>query len=255
MSSDDVGLKDVGQQQQSNKKNNNIFNPSTTRTDKLSSWRSHIDLSIKRSRKIRGSNYVQIATTASNGEPRCRTVVFRGFQEFPNDHPISVTAAISESDSTSCVMKMITDNRSNKVSEVKAASNNNSTAEIVWWFPKSSEQYRIRGKLLFVGNGQFELDNDESLMNARKQQWGNLRDAAREQFFWNEPGAAFEGEPNVPAGGRDKEGALIPAPDTFLLMFLLPERVDYLCLTDNYHQVDELAADKKTSWEMKRVNP
>lgn len=226
-----VGLKDIGQQADD-----------SNRITDLSSWKHRIDISIAKSRKIRGSNYVQIATV-SNGDPRCRTVVFRGFQELPPDHPTAVTC-----DGMSCAMKMITDNRSNKVSE----ASENSAVELVWWFPKSSEQYRVRGRLLFVGNGQFELDKDDVLSSARKQQWGNLRDQAREQFFWRDPGAAYEGEPQVPAGGRDEEGKLLPAPDSFLLMFLIPNRVDYLRLTDNYHQIDEVVDDK---WIMKRVNP
>ena len=42
-------------------------------------WRERITDSIARSRKIRGGNYVQLATVDANNAPRCRTVVFRGF--------------------------------------------------------------------------------------------------------------------------------------------------------------------------------
>lgn len=98
-----------------------------------SSWKQFIDVSIAKSRKIRGSNFVQIATVdETTMEPRCRTVVFRGFQNLPSEHPMARTM----DDGASCVLKMITDKRSNKVRE-------STDCEMVWWFSKSSEQYRI----------------------------------------------------------------------------------------------------------------
>jgi len=223
-SSSSFGLSDLGEK---------------TGNEDLTSWRSRIDLSIAKSRKIRGGNYVQIATVDSEtNEPRCRTVVFRGFQEV--DESI-------DCDDKPCVMKMITDNRSNKVSEASS----DAACEMVWWFAKSSEQYRIRGQLKFVGGkGQFELD--EQLSSVRKQQWGNLSDMAREQFFWKEPGVPYSGESTVPTGGRDEEGKVLPPPDSFLLMLLFPTRVDYLRLGDNFRQVDEI---KDGAWTLERVNP
>ena len=233
MSSDSTGLTNIGQSSPGHTSDND--------TD-IISWKARIDGSIAKSRKVRGSNFVQISTV-SNGEPRCRTVVFRGFQKLPSGHPIAV-----ECDDMSCVMKMITDNRSNKVSEASAKS----SVEMVWWFPKTSEQYRIRGELCFVGGGAFESDEDQVLSTSRKEQWGNLSDPAREQFFWQEPGIGYSGESKVPAGGRDEEGNLIGAPNSFLLMFLLPRYIDYLRLGDNYRQIDELV-DKE--WVRTRVNP
>ena len=82
------------------------------------SWRSLLEVSMARSRKIRGSNYVQISTATKDGEPRCRTVVFRGFlnnKNLPEDHPMSASGNV---DGKPCVMKMCTDLRSNKVAEV-----------------------------------------------------------------------------------------------------------------------------------------
>ena len=40
---------------------------------------SLLNVSIKHSRKVRGGNYVQLATADNKGNPACRTVVFRGF--------------------------------------------------------------------------------------------------------------------------------------------------------------------------------
>uniref|UniRef100_A0A7S1CWE6 Pyridoxamine 5'-phosphate oxidase Alr4036 family FMN-binding domain-containing protein n=1 Tax=Cyclophora tenuis TaxID=216820 RepID=A0A7S1CWE6_CYCTE len=239
-SADGVGLTDIGTHA-----DNNQEKPVSTSPNR--SWKSRIDESIARSRKIRGANYVQLSTVSADGEPRCRTVVFRGFQRLPSDHPQAIECGDSQS-TTSCVMKMITDNRSNKVSEASQQF----TAELVWWFAKSKEQYRIRGKLCFVGGGQFEHDGDKVLASARKEQWGSLSDPAREQFFWQEPGIPYTGESTVPPGGRDANGVLLEPPETFLLLFLLPARSDYLRLTDNYRQIDEFIDG---TWKAQRINP
>ena len=202
------------------------------------SWRERIDVSIAKSRKIRGGNYVQIATVDADGHPRCRTVVFRGFSVFSH---------------SPYAMKMITDSRSEKVSQIAASPQ----CEMVWWFSQSSEQYRITGKLQLV-SGE---DTNEELLAARKQQWGNLSDPAREQFYWKQPGVTYEGTPDVPAGGRDEDGKVLPPPDTFLLMLLHPVSVKYLRLTDNMALLDEAASSSgictsDDNWHPpKRVNP
>jgi len=84
------------------------------------SWRSLLEVSIAKSRKIRGSNYVQISTVNKEGEPRCRTVVFRGFLNggnLPEDHAMSPQNG-GDFDGKPVVMKMCTDLRSKKVGEV-----------------------------------------------------------------------------------------------------------------------------------------
>ena len=60
--------------------------------------------SIARSRKVRGGNYVQMATVDAENRPHNRTVVFRGFQVDENGKE---------------AFKMITDARSQKVEQVK----------------------------------------------------------------------------------------------------------------------------------------
>lgn len=212
------------------------------------SWREMLEISSAKSRKIRGSNFVQIATVDSEtNQPKCRTVVFRGFVKLPEGH-----SCFSSCDDLSCIMKMITDSRSRKVVEVMGHPNK--AAELVWWFSKSSEQYRVSGELLFVGSGQFPLDQDRDLLIARKEQWGNLSDSAREGFLTEPtPGGAYSGTFQVQAGGRDEEGNVLPPPDNFLLMLLMPKSVNYLRLTDNYSQVDERSTTG--DWSSSRVNP
>ena len=294
-----AGLSDIGKSS-SNTYNNNNGDDSTM----IRNWKERIDISIAKSRKIRGSNFVQISTiNYETMEPRCRTVVFRGFLK---DVPFSAVQDVlgsSDSDSSSsrgdnddkteasygdCVMKMITDNRSNKVQELAMFHNNNignemttkqkksgNTAEMVWWFPKPNEQYRVRGRLQFIGGngplhsycnkdakkeeGEEEDDKHTNYFLAeRKQQWGNLSDMAREQFYWSNPGIDFISESEqakgVPAGGRDNEGKILPVPDTFLLMLLYPTSVNYLKLGDNYSQVSQWESNE-CQWKSVRVNP
>mmetsp|Transcript_8584 Transcript_8584/g.13163 ORF Transcript_8584/g.13163 Transcript_8584/m.13163 type:complete len:307 (+) Transcript_8584:82-1002(+) len=245
-SASNAGISDIGE--------NGITEKDAKQDDEsLQSWRSKIEISIAKSRKVRGGNYVQIATIdPATNEPRCRTVVFRGFQDIPPES----SAKRIVCDHKSCIMKMITDTRSNKVAETTSNGSNNGAAEMVWWFSKSSEQYRIRGNLIFVGGGQFEFDQDPFMKKARKEQWGNLSDMAREQFFWTDPGIDYSGESTVPTGGRDENGKVVPVPDTFLLMLLLPKHVDYLRLGDNFRQIDELSSSSEgEEWSQNRVNP
>ena len=270
---DQQGLTDIGKKDSSNNSNNSD----------MKTWKERIDISIAKSRKIRGSNYVQISTIDyETMEPRCRTVVFRGFMK---DLPFGAVEEVllggkkgeesmqsSPSEKyTDCVMKMITDLRSNKVAEVGSfeamGKKNGNTVEMVWWFPKSSEQYRIRGKLQFIGNGGPLSNNNDAtsynndyLVAERKQQWGNLSDMAREQFYWDTPGVPYcteKGhEQGVPPGGRDEDGKVLPVPDSFLLMLLYPTKIDYLKLGENYKQIDEwIWEEHESQWEQVRMNP
>lgn len=251
---DSIGLTEIGAQ--ANQSQGDKEQSSTMSTEGISSWREKIEISIAKSRKIRGGNYVQIATVdPTTLEPRCRTVVFRGFMKNQ-----STTEDIKQTTPSSLptIMKMITDKRSNKFAEVTNTDLSNertsNTAEMVWWFAKSSEQYRIRGQLKFVG----EDEDDKDLLIARKEQWGNLSDMAREQFYWTDPGLTFNDNESVeslnqsPTGGRDENGKVLPPPENFLLMLLYPKRIDYLRLTDNFRQIDD---KKGNDWESCRVNP
>lgn len=195
------------------------------------SWRRRLESSIGKCRKIRSSNYVQIATVTEDGEPRCRTVVFRGFlRTLPSMHPMG--GASSYCDDKPCVMKMCTDLRSQKVREIS----HRPIGELVWWFPKTSEQYRIRGTVTLVGGDE---NDDSSLWIARKELWRNLSDPARESFLDDDSNVAGHC-----GGGRDENGKVVPPPNNFLLMLLEPKHVDYLLLGPNqYRQIDQLPAD------------
>ena len=149
------GLSDIGQNTNNTKRSSNNSDDNNYQLN----WKERIDISIAKSRKIRGSNFVQISTIDyETMEPRCRTVVFRGFlKDVPNsavdsvlssvvkkedDDTTAIEAASAEDGNkgddlyTDCVMKMITDTRSNKVKELGAYHNeweSGNTAEMVWW--------------------------------------------------------------------------------------------------------------------------
>jgi len=219
-----------------------------------------------KTRKIRGSNYVQLATVDANGEPRCRTVVFRGFLNHSNHHNnnTSTPSLYNVCDGKPCIMKMCTDSRSQKVQETAQQP----MAELVWWFPKTSEQYRIRGQVIMVdsnGGDGGSPEDQKTLQIARKEMWGNLSDPARESFLDT---TVVPGEPtktasttmptssDIPKGGRDDDGNVVqPPPDNFLLLLLNPKYVDYLCLTgDQYRQIDT-RDDHTQEWSQQSVNP
>jgi pyridoxamine 5'-phosphate oxidase len=223
------------------------------------SWREYLEISIAKTRKIRGSNYVQIATVdSSTNEPRCRTVVFRGFLNVPTTNTTRLDASTSflvnpiTNQSLSCIMKMCTDLRSEKVHQT-------GPTEVVWWFPKTSEQYRIRGTMILIGNDN-STEQDRDLIIARKEMWGSLTDASRESFLATQcPGDIYSNETNTVAieqdrryGGRDANDKVIqPPPNTFLLMLVIPSRCDYLNLSNMFRQIDTLSNGK---WQAQRVN-
>lgn len=206
----------------------------------LPSWLERIAKSITKSRRIKGGNYVQIATVDSAGLPHCRTVVHRGFLK---------------GTSRGTLLKMITDARSDKVSQIHATGGH---CEMVWWFSESSEQYRIRGSLLLGGEGAPE---ESEFAAPRLEAWRGLSDPAREQFFWPAPGPFDPSTPPAPPGGRDEQGAILPPPPNFLLMLLVPTQVKYLRLRDNLAILDVREGDvlekagANEVWAVSRINP
>ena len=86
---------------------------------------------------MKGGNYVQLATVDSSGAPAVRTVVCRGFVDIGNGGGCSGA------------IKMITNALSAKVGHITGANPN---CEVLWWFPATSEQYRIGGEVVLVGS-------------------------------------------------------------------------------------------------------
>lgn len=241
----------------------------------VTSWRSLLETSISESHSKNniGWNYIQISTI-EKGEPRCRTVGFRGFLGEGINNNVAHDGYVSMCDGLACTIKMCTDSRSKKVVDTSLLM-----AEMVWWFPERNEQYRIRGHLRFIGsNGRLKHDsneNDEITSQiekaARKEAWEDIGDQVRTFFFQKSlPGMEFQEESDVRHQKEDDTGegkdvhdggsgsdGVPPPPENFLLMLLDPTNVDYLRLykTSQYRQIDSRTQLPPYTWTSRRVNP
>lgn len=200
--------------------------------DALQPWLVRIRSAIAMSRQLPGGNFVQVATVDADGLPHCRTMVFRGF------------LAVEERGGRQA-LQLITDSRSEKVAHMGC----NPACELVWWLSASSEQYRVAGEFEAAGP-----EAEGELQAARQAMWLKLSDAAREQYWWELPGAKYVPQHHLPKGGRDESGEVLPPPDCFLLLLLWPRDVKYLRLTDTLSVVDRLDAESGR-WISTRVNP
>ncbi|CAG9463908.1 unnamed protein product [Pedinophyceae sp. YPF-701] len=171
--------------------------------------------------------FVSLATVR-DGKPRCRTVVFRGFLE----HSDTVT--------------FVTDARSAKVEDVRS----NDSVEMCWYFAGTREQYRLHGTCKIVDSAE----QDAALAGARQKAWMNMSDDARTQFAWPAPGTR-----------RDDSGAFvvergevhIDKPlDTFCLMLMDVQEVDYVALFENKRKVFRREiGELGKGWREEDVNP
>lgn len=187
-------------------------------------WRIPLSGALHRNRSLPYARYFQLATVSPDGYPANRTVVFRGF--FDNK------------------LKMITDIRSQKVTQI----NYHSGAEICWYFPKTREQFRLRGQLILIGS-----DYPKSpLKHERKTIWQDLSDAARVQFTWPTPG-----ERRI----DDDSAFSQPTPDpeypiaNFCLLLLEPEQVEHLELRGNPQNRWRYTQGCDREWIKQAINP
>lgn len=199
-------------------------------------WTKRLENSIEITKRNRGWNYVQFATCGPDMKPANRTVVFRGFKK--------------------CVgtkrrcLKFVTDSRSEKVQHLKS----NPFCEVTWWFPESSEQYRISGEVQIVS----EDEKDEELINLRIKQWKEMSNHGRMAFYYPAGNQIVESSddellnPKAPQGGRDGKGNILPPPETFLILLLWTDTVKYLNLNDNFAQLDK---HSDTDWNCFRITP
>ena len=209
---------------------------------RLFSWHTALSRAIETSRSVRGGNYVQLATVDLKGTPRCRTVVQRGF--------------IDHHEKNRQMFKFITDSRSDKVDQIK----HRPLGEMVWWFLKTEEQFRISGHIILVD----ELETNVKLKNARIQTWEELRDTAREQFYLPSPGVPLNeslpdtSSSNSSSGSSSSSSSssdtvesisMVTPPCTFLLLLLDAKKVDYLNLKDNTRYIfTKNETNEKEEW-------
>ena len=192
----------------------------------LPPWRSLLSSAIHRNRSKPYSRYFQLATVNSEGYPRNRTLVFRGFVE---DERSS--------------LKMITDLRSGKIQDIEQQT----IGEICWYFTKTREQFRIQGNLCLVT----AQERDSDLLKIRKETWQNISDAARSQFAWPDPGELAAEKSAFDVGLLDPNLIL----DNFCLLLLIPQKVDHLQLRESPQKRCIYTLQVDRNWLTQPVNP
>jgi pyridoxamine 5'-phosphate oxidase len=191
----------------------------------LPPWRTPLARALHRNRSLPNARYLQLATIDLQGYPANRTVVFRGWH-----NPYSE-------------LQFVTDVRSAKIAQIL----HHPQAEACWYFPKTREQFRIRGHLKLIDRTSLS----DNLADCRQQAWQQLSLKARPQFFWPTPGQPRDEEALFAA---DESLDLTIPPDNFGLLLLVPQRVDHLELKGEPQNrwLYELLDDH---WSMIAINP
>ncbi|MEE3718279.1 Npun_F5749 family FMN-dependent PPOX-type flavoprotein [Tumidithrix elongata RA019] len=194
----------------------------------LAPWRSLLDRNLDLHQNQPEARFLQLATIDLDGYPANRTVVFRGFLPDTNH------------------LKFVCDRRSPKIQQIAL----NPLAEACWYFPKTREQFRLRGKLRAIDHA-----SKSDLQTARQIAWQELSDAGRVQFGW-----PHSRQPRV-----SDPAAFLPLPpspetplDTFCLLLLDPIQIDRLELYGEPQNrsiyVCEIR-DRQQVWSVQAVNP
>ena len=191
--------------------------------DYLPSWRKQLQRALHKNRSQIFSRYFQLATISEQGYPTKRTVVLRGF--------------LNE---TNCI-QIVTDTRSEKFTHLQ----NNPQAEICWYFAKTREQFRIRGKIDLV------TQDNEQLNKFREEAWQKLSNNIKEQFLWPHPGKPLKDNLPPVASSFHKEKPL----SNFCLLLFNPERVDHLELRGIPQNRCLYSLNSENQWLIDEVNP
>ena len=179
-------------------------------------WLQQLKRAIRKNRRDAHNRYLQFATLGLDGKPRVRMVVFRGF-------------SLSE-----VSFFIITDARSEKVKELAYCPD----VEVSWYFTHTREQFRLQCSTVIHSRGADVESHYDAL-------WKGLSDAAKEQFFWPEPG--------LPSGeGYSLEITAHP-PETFVAIECRPLRVDHLVLAKTQQRM--LSDLTESGWTQVSVNP
>lgn len=189
-------------------------------------WRSPLTRALHRNRSQPHSRYLQLATITLEGLPANRTVVFRGFWK-DTDY-----------------LQFVTDSRSEKIIHIQQQP----FAEVCWYFTKTREQFRLAGKLILIT----AACKEQTLQSARQAAWQKLSDSARLQFTWPFPGKTRKDRKEAFAANQPSEKEPL---DNFCLLFLNPEKVDWLELRGEPQNRTLYFLQREKSWSTQSVNP
>jgi hypothetical protein len=221
-------------------------------------WRQRLAKSLHVNRSQVQSKYYQVASVCSNGAPKNRTMVFRGF--------LSVTQSLLS----------VTDIRSEKIEEWQG--DNKSRFEICWYFSDSREQYRLAGEVALISNS-LEPSYEASVLgnlsknSLLKQQWSNLSINAQQPFYSSSPKAPFDVDAILPIPedrlsklGNDVSNEINrnitqsnvadhdnDISNNFCVVVFIPYTIDYLDLKSKPQQ--RCLYDIQDDWKERIVNP
>jgi len=194
---------------------------------------SRLTASIEKESQEPASRFVTLATVTADQEPRARTVVFRGFLD-------------GVEDSGGATLKFVTDKRSEKIGEIAS----NPKCEVMWYFRDTREQYRLKGVLEAVSDGE----SDEFRKQARALQWTKMSQGARQSFEWPNPGIIRPPYASDEADFMEPTASKEPSPN-FVLLLMVPESVDYLNLRERPQLREKHSKTPEGAWSATRVNP
>ncbi|UPM50145.1 pyridoxamine 5'-phosphate oxidase family protein [Synechococcus sp. A10-1-5-1] len=184
----------------------------------LPPWRALLRGARQREGRSPQARWLQLATLGSDGAPRVRTLVFRGW------------GGPSQLD-------LLTDRRSEKSAELA----HEPRVELCWLLPKAKSQFRLRGHRLALGA--------ETDQRARDQHWQQLQPGARSLWGWPQPGAPFDPLGPFPEALSDE----VPQPESFELVRIQVEQVELLELKGHPHQRRRWRLEQ--DWREERLNP
>ena len=184
----------------------------------LPPWRPLLRSALQREGRTPAARWLQLATTAADGTPRVRTLVFRGWDAQSR-------------------MLLYTDGRSSKTAELT----HQPAVETCWLLPKAKQQYRFRGAIELCSIAQ----DPEHCRN----HWKQLSPGGRALWAWPEPGQPFNAGVEYPVEIEETT----PPPQHFLVLTLNIERVELLDLGHHPHR--RLTWSLAQRWAEQRLNP
>ena len=184
----------------------------------LPPWRPLLRSALQREGRTPAARWLQLATTAADGTPRVRTLVFRGWDAHSR-------------------MLLYTDGRSSKTAELT----HQPAVETCWLLPKAKQQYRFRGAIELCSIAQ---DPDHC-----RNHWKQLSPGGRALWAWPEPGQPFNAGVEYPVEIEETT----PPPQHFWVLTLTIERVELLDLGHHPHR--RLTWSLAQRWAEQRLNP
>ncbi|MFM7085741.1 MAG: pyridoxamine 5'-phosphate oxidase family protein [Cyanobium sp.] len=188
------------------------------RSDSLPPWRPLLQGARAREGRSPQARWLQLASVATDGTPRVRTLVFRGW-------------------AGPAVLDLLSDGRSAKASELARQP----AVELCWLLPRARCQFRLRGSLQ-------RLPPAEELQE-RQRHWQALTPGGRALWGWPAPGENLERQAPFPEQLPDDT----PLPEHLLLLRIQLSQVEQLELIGHPHRRRRWRA--ASDWQEESLNP